>query len=281
MNKSDHTQDYVTWFKRGPFPGEIDPWAEDGRYFQQLHASMIDNIIAALQDDLLRMGYQAARETSLQIAAYRKPDVFVHRRSQPDSAQTDKGWDYARAAGAIQVNPGVTVTPEDDFFALHILDSDGKLVTVVEIISPRNKRYDVDIASYQRDRHRLFLEKGVNVVEIDATRSIKRLLMHRLTRQHPYHVAIFLPGDLPRLLMWSVFESPPTFALPLRESVLPVALESVYRTAYERLAMAASLVREYRYQRANLPFASTLTNEQITYALETVQTWQTALDGLR
>lgn len=58
---------YVECLKQGPFPGRIDPWAETGLYFQQIHSGMINDFLSTLSETLLMMGYLAGRERSLQI----------------------------------------------------------------------------------------------------------------------------------------------------------------------------------------------------------------------
>jgi hypothetical protein len=73
---------YVELLMRGPFPGTIDPWAEAGRYFHQIHAGMIGALLEQLRLPLLRMGYVASREVSLQIAEGREPDMAVRARSR-------------------------------------------------------------------------------------------------------------------------------------------------------------------------------------------------------
>ncbi|MEM6281355.1 MAG: DUF4058 family protein [Chloroflexota bacterium] len=143
---------YIQHRQRGPFPGHMDPWAEAARYFQQIHSGMIHNLQDQLQDTLIALGYQAGKEASLQIMVI--------------------------LADSLEIE------------ALHITDMDsGELVTVVEIISPRNKTHPQEMALYREQRARVFLDADVNVVEVDATRSYARLLAHKLAEQHAYHIA--------------------------------------------------------------------------------------------
>jgi hypothetical protein len=270
---------YIHQLKTGPFPGRVDPWAEAGRYFHQIHGSVIDHLVDQIQDLLLERGYIAGKEVSLQIVEGRQPDLFVTREQD---VTTGAAWDYEAAAIEILVEPGTAIlSSEPELQALHIKALDtAELVTVVEIISPSNKTHPQEIALYQQQRGRLFLSQAVNVVEIDATRSVKRLLDHPLTNNHPYHIAVYLPGELPRVIV-SEFEQPlKRFALPLRAEVIPVELHQAYERAYQRFAIAGQIQNESRYNEGDLPFPSLLTSEQRRDALSTVAEWQQTLARL-
>ena len=126
---TQRSQEYIQVYKRGPFPGTIDPWAEAGRYFHQIHAGMIGALLAQLQDDLIARGYQAGRETSLQVMESTQPDVFIHR---PRETHSPHAWDYTAAAEAVLLEPGEALTglqmpPELD--AIFVKQIGGTLVT--------------------------------------------------------------------------------------------------------------------------------------------------------
>jgi hypothetical protein len=58
-----YSQEYVQHLSKGPFPEQIDPWAEAARYFHQIHGCMISELLERLRLPLLALGYVAARET--------------------------------------------------------------------------------------------------------------------------------------------------------------------------------------------------------------------------
>jgi hypothetical protein len=262
--------------KSGPFPGRMDPWAEHGHYFQSLHSSMIDNIMAQIQDPLMERGYVVGRETSLQVAAGREPDLFVRRDPQHDSGRM---WDYGLAAEEVLAQPGIVVQDRPELEAVHIRDAgSGDLVTVLEIVSPGNKVRDHEMIGYRERRSRVFLERGVQVVEIDATRSVKRLTNNSVTRTTPYHVAIFLPSL--RVVEIGFDQPLVRIALPLRADVVPVDLQDAYTVAYQRTTMAWHIQHDNRYTEADLPFPSLLSDDQRRSALAAVNSWQTELERL-
>ncbi len=262
-------------YKTGPFPGRIDPWAEDDHFFHSIHNQMIGLLLEQLSDTLFAMGYVAGTETSLQIAEGREPDIFVLRGETP---YPQPRLDYALAAQEMLAEAGEPVMALSELDALHIHEAKtGDLVTVVEIVSPGNKRSAYDIFAYQERRSRLFLEKGVNVVEIDMTRSNKRLVNHARTQQTPYHVAIFLPGDGLRIVSIALENPLSRIALPLRGEVTAMELHTAYENAYRQLTTAWHIQHRTAYQESALPFSSLMTDAQRQAAIEAVKVWQEQL----
>lgn len=276
-----YTPTYIHTLKQGPFPDYPDPWAEVGRYFKQIHAGMIAHLLGQLQDPLLALGYLASSETSLQITEGREPDLHVRER-YPTPSQADAGWDYTATLTALDLETGVALEWETpDLLAIQIkTQSDGHLVTVLEIISPTNKRDASLMADYQRRRLHL-LEQGVNVVELDLTRSVKRLFHHGLMQAYPYHILVFLPAQTPRFLGIPYGERLKGWGLPLRGSALPMDIEAAYRNAYQRAAVAAQIEAETHYTLEELPFPTLLPAAWTKALAESVHAWHTALEALR
>lgn len=270
---------YVEHRKRGPFPGRIDPWAEVGRYFHQIHLGIIGSLLSQIQDPLLRLGYEAGRETSLLILERSEPDIFIHRA---ESTIPALNWDYSAAAKTVEASPGVTVErPESDQQAIYIRDiEDRQLVTVIEVISPSNKSSSLDIADYDERRERA-LRHGVNVVEIDPSRSVKRLLRDVIVQTYAYHTAVHLPGQLTRVIGSDFGEPLKRVALPLRGEVIPMELQDAYDFAYQQVSIAGQIYSDGGYTEDNLPFPSLLTEPQRREAMQAVLAWIEQLEHLR
>lgn len=271
--------EYVEHRLRGPFPNRVDPWAEVGRYFHQIHLGMIGSLLSQIQILLLPLGYEAGRETSLFILEGREPDLYIKHEQ---TLQTSTNWDYRTAAEAIRAEAGVAVEislPEQD--AIHVRDIEtGKLITVVEIVSPSNKTSQPDIEAY-RSRRDNVIRQGVNVVEIDATRSVKRLLQDVLTRAYAYHVAVYLPGQTGRLIGINYAEPLKRVALPLRGEVIPMELQDAYDAAYRQASIAGQIYSDGGYTEDNLPFPTLLTEPQRREATQAVQAWIERLEQLK
>lgn len=271
---------YIQHLTAGPFPNQPDPWAEVGRFFHQLHGEMISALLGQIRAPLLAMGYVAGRETSLQIAENRQPDVFIQRDDeQPAREQT---WNYPAAAKEALADPGVILEgqpPELDALVIQA-GATGELVTIIEIVSPRNKHDDAQIGDYRARRERL-LQRGVNVVEFDLTRSVKRLTVDALVDTYPYHVALHLYDQSPRLVGVAFGEPLKRVALPLRAEVVPADLEDAYRLAYRQTSLAWHIHTETQYAENALPFPSLLTTAQRDTLLKRARTWQEKLSELR
>lgn len=239
------SQAMIEHIETGPFPGRIDPWAENAHFFHPLHNEMIGALLADLRQPLFALGYVAGRETSLQTAEGREPNVYIHHRN---AGKKPRVWNYELAAAEILAESGIRSEEVPELDALYIRDaSSGHLVTVVELVSPGNKVRPNDILAYRERRTRLFLERGVNVVEVDTTRSIKRLVNAPLAADFPYHIAIFLPDDPVRIIGIFFEQALSRIALPLREEVVPVELHSAYQRAYRQTNIAWHIQHEGRY----------------------------------
>jgi uncharacterized protein YuzE len=269
---------YFNLLKLGAFPGRIDPWAEQARYFQQIHSGMIGDFLRQMSDSLLELGYVAGRETSLLITDRSEPDIFIRQREDVVPPQAPRP-DYSAAAVAVLAEPGVVVIemPDVDQDAIFIRDfATSRLVTVIEIVSPRNKTAPAEMQQYVSRRLNLRSER-VNIVEIDLTRSYTRLLTDKLVTAYPYHVAVYPSQDKLRIIGIEFEQALKRIAIPLRTEVLPLELQQAYDDAYQTASIPAQLLSEHRYTASDLPFPTTLTESQ-RHAIEKILTdWQQAL----
>jgi hypothetical protein len=274
-----YSDEYIQHLTQGAFPNQIAPFAEAGRFFQQLHSEIISHLLGQIQKPLLAMGYIAGREASLQIAEKRQPDIFV--RQQHEQIADSDTWNYAQAAESVLAEPGLLLEgTEPELDALHIKAWDtGQLVTVVEVVSPRNKTELAAIQDYQERRTRL-LQREVNVVEIDLTRSVKRLVHDALVETYPYHVAILLYDQNARLIGIDFGEALKRCAIPLRGEVVAVELQAAYNHAYEQTSIAGHIQTETQYRPDALPFPTLFTPEQHKIILTAVKKWQAELKRL-
>jgi len=274
------SQAYVDLLTRGPFPNQIDPWAEDAHYFQQVHGNLLTVLAQHIKPRLNLLGYMVGREASLQVLERREPDIFVRRITHPP--EVIPRWSYPLVAEEGLADPGEVLEAEIDMDALHIrhLDS-GDLVTIIEVISPANKDKPELITDYRQRRERLVIEKQVQVVEIDLTRSVKRLVFDPLAKRYPYHVALHLVTEKPRLVGMHIGQPLATIAVPLRGEVLTTSLQTAWNESYQVADSASNILHDHGYAEAKIPFPSLLTDEQRIDALKAVNDWKAELHHLR
>lgn len=271
---------FVNHFRAGPFPAQVDPWAEVGNYFHQIHGGMIGKLAEQLEPRLMQMGYIVGREASLQILGGREPDLFVQSALAVPPPRVE--WNYELAAAELLAEPGEVIEDEVRLDALHIKEiGSGRLVTVIELISPSNKDSGGKISLYHTNRNHVLFGAGAHVVEIDLTRSVKRLLTTPQAQRYPYHVAIFMLGSSPRFIGMELRQPLKRIALPLRGEAFPIDLQAAYDGAYQLFTVAPQIFGNGHYEEAHLPFPSLLGDVQTREALAAVQTWKTRLEELR
>lgn len=159
--------------RHGPFPG-MDPWLQS--FWGNVHTTMNTYVRDALNEQL-SPGLVAVTQQRVLIESSILPDrnVYpdVHVVEYPRSPRKAMGGPDA-AGGVATLDEPVLVKISDDPFEqpyIEIIDarSGGRVVTVIELVSPSNKR-----AGEGRD---LYLQKQsetvaseANLVEIDLTR---------------------------------------------------------------------------------------------------------------
>lgn len=269
---------YHELLERGAFPNQIDPWSEEPRYFQQLHSSIIQQIVNQIRRPLGDMGYFVAKETSLQVLEGREPDISIQRIKHIPPAQE---WDFDGIGTALMAETGAEIAVNDlEHISIRKQDG-GDLVTVVEIVSPGNKRQDDIIAEYQTRRRDLVYSQLVNVVEIDLTRSVKRLFHHEDVSLYPYHIMIYLAGRNPRVIGCRFGERLKRFVLPLLREGIAVDPQLAYENAYRETGIARQIDIEGAYTLDNLKFPSLISAGEKDVLMRGLEEWRTALAALR
>jgi hypothetical protein len=159
---------------RPAFPG-MDPWLEHPDLWPDVHNSLI----TAMRDTLaplVRPRYFVGVEsrttvlTGLDVDLIYRPDVAIRA---VDLAAPKHGPSTA-VLELVQAEPVEVIVPIDDEIEetyLAIKDVPGrKLVTVIEVLSPTNKKTKDARTEYLQKRHD-WIRSGVSLVEIDLLRA--------------------------------------------------------------------------------------------------------------
>lgn len=154
-----------------PFPG-MDPFLED--YWGDVHTRLTLYASNQLQPQL-PAGLRARVEEQVGLEIEdgadftehrRRPDVKVYESRPIRSSQADSTSLVATAEPLL-----VTVDEPMTERSVHIFDRHaGRLVTVIEFLSPANKRSRLQREQFQA-RQQEFIAGGTNVVEIDLVRA--------------------------------------------------------------------------------------------------------------
>lgn len=219
---------------KSPFPG-MDPYLEPR--WPGLHTHLVSLATAQLNrilpDDLAaeaeeRLSIESPAELIRSIA----PDVVIHQQGSDDF--TEGGVAISAPYKLV-----VEAEPMTERFIRIIRAGDGRLITVIEFISPANKIGD-GLEPYLQKRDEL-LSSGVHVVEIDL---VRRGNWRGLMRPHlcpleaitPYRVTIRLGGRRSAYLYpISLREPLPSVSIPLRpgDAQIKLALQPLLDQAYE------------------------------------------------
>ncbi len=200
-----------------PFPG-MDPYLENPSIWPNVHNSLI----VALRDDLaprLRPKYYVAVEERTYITEPAGGNTFVAR---PDvSVVHEPAVTYGVVTASVATVPITVELPVPDeitetYLQIQEVDS-GRVVTVLEILSPTNKRPGRGRDIYERKRLYL-LGTLTHLVEIDLLRAGTPPTTFNRPESH-YAILVSRSQRRPKadLLPFNIPQPIPTFHLPLQK----------------------------------------------------------------
>lgn len=255
---------------RPPFPG-MDPWLEDPELWPDVHNSLI----VSIRDELapsVRPRYFVGVESRMTLLSGLDQDQLY----RPDVAiRTADATSTGREGGVailerVQVEPFHVVIPlpldeiEETFLTIQELPS-RQLVTVVEVLSPTNKRTKKARGEYMEKRHEL-LGAGVNLVEIDLLRAGNPMPPDEAQHSSDYRILIFRPkrDHNAHLYGFSYKTEIPRIPIPLvpKDAEPTLDLNHVLHALYERagydLAIDYRQPPKPRLRKADLAWAESI-----------------------
>lgn len=230
---------------KSPFPG-MDPWLEP--HWGDVHTRMVtyaaDQIQTRLPPDLRA---RVEERVFLEAPEYRRwivPDARIEERTSPPRRQGPDTTARGAISGIAVAEP-LVIEAEDEpvtqrFVEIRETGRGGRLITVIEVLSPSNKRRGDGQDQYRQKREEL-KAAAVNVVEIDLLRqgeyvlNAPRVLVP--SRYHRTYKVCVSRGAKPlryELYPLSLREPLPAIAVPLRpgEPDVPLELQPLIDQAY-------------------------------------------------
>lgn len=225
---------------KSPFPG-MDPYLE--AHWGDVHSRLVTYSSDALQEQLPKDLRARCEERVFVDSSERRrtisPDVrVVERRStQPAESEDDAGGTAVATETAVGTAVDVFVIPihEDEPATERFIEireaGGGKVVTVIEFLSPANKRPGPGRELYLRKQEELYAGH-VNSVEVDLLRSGERItaapveqLPHSL--RTPYHVCVRRAHSPLQYEVYPItlLQKLPSIRIPLREGEPDVTLD--------------------------------------------------------
>lgn len=208
-----------------PFPG-MDPFLEQPNMWSDVHNSLMFALRDQIQP-LLSPRYAAVLTPyvayeAIDIAATRRfvPDVGVLEQHREAHEQAAVGIAPAPLTGLIEV--------ATRYHRIEILTvGEEQLVTVIELLSPVNKRPGADAADAYEHKRREVLQSAVHLLEIDLLRGGRRPALVTPLPDAAYFIVLSRVERRPQVEIWpvSLHEAIPIVAVPLREGDADVPLD--------------------------------------------------------
>ena len=219
-----------------PFPG-MDPYLEHHALWPNVHSSLI----VALRDDLaprLRPRYYVAVEERTilsgpdDVTFALRPDAAVIEPNQLNEPTAV----YEATAHRVAVLVPLPDEIRETYLEIRSVAED-RVVTVVELLSPTNKRPGESRRRYEEKRLAIFGSR-THLVEIDLLRAGEPMPMDGCPPDVAYRILISRAERRPQadLLVFGVREPIPPFALPLLrgDDEPTVALNRLLHDLYDR-----------------------------------------------
>ena len=221
-----------------PFPG-MDPYLEHPRAWPNIHHRLMTAIADDLAPKLLpkyqvlieERVYQVDGQDSIVVGV---PDVAVAKGRHTQSASAVAT--APRPSDAVTVTLTIPETVRQGYLEIREIAT-SQVVTVVEVLSPTNKRPGRGRLEYETKRATL-LGSLCNFVEIDLLRQWAPLDMPQEVQPSAYRILVS-PQDLRPQASWYGFnlaDPIPVFELPLQpgDSIPVVDLKGLLDGIYDR-----------------------------------------------
>ncbi|HEV2294611.1 MAG TPA: DUF4058 family protein [Tepidisphaeraceae bacterium] len=215
---------------QSPFPG-MDPYLE--AYWRDVHHRLCTYACDALQPQLrprylARLEERLVVETELEDSRSIYPDVkVVQRHPSPHFGSAAHSEGSVALAEPLVVR-GLHEPAYEGFIQIIDTTTGGRLVTVIEFLSPSNKLPGEGQALYQQKQRELS-EARVSLVEIDLLRGGDYIVQARRDRVPPSHYRINVhrgwKGQEHEYYPIHLDQRLPAIRIPLREQDADVALD--------------------------------------------------------
>lgn len=221
-----------------PFPG-VDPYLENLDLWPEVHHRLITAIAIAIAPSIRpkyrvaieKRTYFSEPEESLTVTI---PDVSVY--STPSVANPASSTTMLqKSSEPITVNLPMPEETREGYLEIREVGT-GDVITVIEIISPKNKRSGKGRETYERKRQKVLLS-STHLIEIDLLRRGKPMPVQGKI-QGDYRILVSREERRPRahLYAFTVREEIPSFPLPLQsgETSVQVELQTLFSDVYDQ-----------------------------------------------
>jgi hypothetical protein len=219
------------------FPG-MNPYLENPALWSEVHSWLIVELARSLNPSLIPK-YRAAVEKRVYLDALLVgiPDASVFQQN-PEASRTSGVTTRVLQPAPIRVTLPLTEEITERYLEIREVKT-GRVVTVVEVLSPKNKQGGEGRDKYLTKRQKV-LNSATHLVEIDLLRRGNFMPMAQAIRSH-YRILVSRANLRPEaeLYPFNLRESIPHFLLPLQsgDEEPVVNLSEVLGEVYQEAAL--------------------------------------------
>ena len=221
-----------------PFPG-MDPYLE-----LQHWSDFSPKFLTELSNQLLRTvlpKYEVRLEEYVMVS---QDDETLHAVRPDVAVITTDAWTSSGTGTAVAVEEDTAVElaypdlePEMQRHLKLVHRSSGQVVTVIELLSPSNKKAGEKGLDAYLNKRTEFLYSHCNIVELDLLRGGRRLPMVGRLPRGDYFAFVGRVGRKPMCHVqgWSWRAPLPTISIPLlpEDAEVPLNLQEIFRATYD------------------------------------------------
>jgi hypothetical protein len=223
----------------------MDPYLEHPGLWSDVHYRLIIALADTLGPQIrpryvVRVDIRTYRDAVSGLELIGRPDVDVSHVLREQAVSTYRT--------AVPPQPRLVTVPVTDIIRqgyLQVKDvASGDVITVIEILSPANKRPGRNRSDYVEKRQAI-LDSSTHLVEIDLLRQYRPMPFEGADEGNHYRILVSRSEKRPRadLYLFSVREVIPSFNLPLRpgDDEPLVDLNTLLHDLYERAGYDLSI----------------------------------------
>lgn len=245
-----------------PFPG-MDPYLEAPRLWPDVHNRLTFAICDQIQPHLsprytaVITPYATSEEITITPARVLVPDVALVQHDRPLPQHEPVVIAPATLMGEVALDEPAQYRRIE----IRVVGEE-TLVTVIEILSPANKRPGADADAYERKRRDL-LRSAVHLLEVDLLRGGRRPSVTTPLPVAPYFIFLSRAEQRPQIAIWplALQQALPVVPVPLRGPDPDVPLD--LNQALQRIYTSARYDLRIDYQQQ--PPTPALSSEELAW----------------
>ena len=227
-----------------PFPG-MDPYLEQSAYWSSFHSRLIMGLADAIES-VLQAEYYVEVETRTYLSDNNDtvlvgiPDAAVLSSSSEQPTSTTPNKQVASTTAVLTQPQRVTLPIPEEIQERYLEIRDigrDQVITVIEVLSPKNKRSGVGRTVYETKRTQI-LASLTHLIEIDFLRSGSPMMIQGQPPEKAYSILVSRSHQRPiaDFYGFNLQDAIPSFLLPLKPGIPEpiIDTQAIFNGIYDR-----------------------------------------------